>query len=210
MIDSWQAERLMIFSIAINEFPLVVAQQTYTIGAGGNFNIPRPARIERMSIVSLMNPAQPLELPMRYLTDKNWQEQVPVKLISSTLPLIVYDDQQFPLRNLSFWPIPSVAVNTRIYGWSPLSSYTTLTTDLTFPPGYLEALRYNLAARLMAEMPGDYNQVTAGLVAKGAQDGLARIKSMNIPIIEAECDPALLGTGGRYDYRSDTPVWGRG
>ena len=209
MLDSWNAERLMVFSIVINEFPLTPTQQVYTLGTGGNFNIARPAKIERMSIVSLTNPAQPLELPMKYYTDRDWQTQVPVKLINSTLPLAVYDDQNFPLRNLSFWPIPSVAVNTRIYSWQPLASFATLTTDLTFPPGYLEALRYNLAMRLIAEMPGDYNQVTMAVTAKIAMDALARIRVMNIPLIELFCDDALIGAGGHYDWRSDMPVGGR-
>lgn len=210
MLDSWNAERLMIFTISIAEYPLVVGQQTYTLGTGGNFNAARPAKIERMSIVSLMNPAQPLELPMQYFTTKDWQEQIPVKLINSTLPLVVYDDGAFPLRNLNFWPIPTINVNTRIYSWTALSSFANLTTDLTFPPGYLEALRYNLAARLMAEMPGDFNQITGALVPKLAMDALARIRDMNTVEIQLRCDEALIGTGGRYDYRSDQPVWGRG
>src|SRR6266699_7095490 len=73
MLDSWNTERLMIFTLLISEFPLVAGQQVYTLGAGGNFNIPRPSRIERMSIVNLANPAQPLELPMEMLSDEDWQ-----------------------------------------------------------------------------------------------------------------------------------------
>ena len=209
MLDSWNAERLMIFTINIQEFPLIVGQQVYTMGTGGTFNTARPAKIDRISIVSLTNPAQPLELPMTMYTDRDWQSQVPVKLINTTLPLAVYDDGAFPLRNLNYWPIPVVAVNTRIYSWQALTQFATLTTDLTFPPGYLEALRYNLAVRLMAEMPGDYNQVTAGLTQQLAMSSLARVKVMNIPLIELFCDDALLGRGGYYDYRSDRVVGGR-
>ena len=209
MLDSWNAERLMIFAIIISEFPLTPTQQTYTLGPGGNFNTVRPAKIERISIVSLTNPAQPLELPIQYYTARDWQEEVPVKLINTTLPLAVYDDQEFPYRNLSFWPIPAVAVNTRIYFWTPLSQFASLTTKVSFPPGYLEALRYNLAVRLMAEMPGDYNQVTAGITQGLAQSSLARVRIMNEPIIELFCDDALVNRGGYYDYRSDRAVGGR-
>ena len=38
MLDSWLAERLMAFSILIQEFPLVANQGTYTLGPGGDFN----------------------------------------------------------------------------------------------------------------------------------------------------------------------------
>lgn len=208
MLDSWNADRLAVFTITINEFPLVVNQQVYTLGTGGNFNTARPAKIDRISIVSLTNPAQPLELPIDYYTDWDWQ-QVPVKNIQTTLPQAVYDDGGFPFRNLSFWPIPTAPVNTRIYGWTALTQYASLTTDVAYPPGYAEALRYNLAVRLMAEMPGSYNPIMSQVTAGLALESLARIKSMNEPLIEAFCDAAITGNGGYYNYYSDTPAGGR-
>lgn len=209
MLDSWAADRLMVFTITIDEFALVPGQQVYTYGAGGNFNAQRPARIDRASIVSLTNPDQPLELPIDYLTDWDWQ-QYPIKNIQTTLPQAVYDDQAFPLRNLSFWPIPTVVVNTLIYHWTQLTQYANLTTDNTYPPGYLEALRYNLAMRLMAEFPGGFDSVMSATTAPLAMESLARVKSMNLPLIEAFCDAALLMNNSRYNYFSDTPVGGQG
>lgn len=88
MLDSWQSERLNVFTISIDEFAMVPGQQTYTYGAGGNFNKPRPARIERMSVVWLANPAQPLELPLSIVDEGGWQA-IPIKLINSTLPTVV-------------------------------------------------------------------------------------------------------------------------
>jgi hypothetical protein len=208
LIDSWDADRLMCFTLTISEFPLVVGQQVYTLGTGGDFNIPRPARVERTSIVSLTNPAQPLELPIDYYTDLDWQDQ-PVKIINSSLPQAVYDDGAFPLRNLSFWPIPTQNVNTRLYCWTQLTMFDLNTTDVTFPPGYLEALRYNLATRLMAEMPGDYNAQTFSITTELAISTLARVRSINIPLIQSFCDPALSDDGVYYNYFSDTPAGGR-
>jgi hypothetical protein len=208
MIDSWNADRLMCFTITISEFPLVVGQQVYTLGTGGDFNIPRPARIERTSIVSLTNPAQPLELEIDYYTDLDWQDQ-PVKIINSSLPQAVYDDQNFPLRNLSFWPIPTQPVNTRLYCWTQLTTFDLNTTDVTFPPGYIEALRYNLAVQLMAEMPGDYNQATFGIVTAKATETMGRVRSINVPMVQSFCDPFLSNQGGYYNYYSDEPAGGR-
>lgn len=195
MIDEWNSDRLLIFTLNINEYPLIVGQQVYTLGPGGNFNAPRPARIERMSIVNLNNPAQPLELPIEMLTDKQWQ-QVPVKLISSTMPLQVYDDGAFPLRNLTFRYIPQIPVNTRIYSWSALSSFTDLTTPLSFPPAYAKALKYQLALNLAPE----FGTSPSPAVVLIAQDALASIKRMNQPIIDLQCDPAVVATGDRKIY----------
>jgi hypothetical protein len=118
----------------------------------------------------------------------------------------VYDDGQFPLRNLTFWGLPSGQVNVRIYSWQQLRQFPDLTTDITFPPGYSEALRYNLAVRLIAEMPGEYSQVTVSVTQQLATDSLARVKSINTPIIQLFCDPALSGRGGYYNYYADQPA----
>src|SRR5229473_6914314 len=74
MLDAWSIDRLMIFTVAIQDFPLVAGQQVYTMGTGGNFNTSRPPKIERMSIVLLSNPTNPLELSMLYTTSEaEWQ-----------------------------------------------------------------------------------------------------------------------------------------
>ncbi len=123
MIDEWNAERLSIFAITTHEFTLTVNQQTYTMGTGGDFDVVRPARIERASIIQLSNPSQPLELDIEILNEQGWQA-IPVKEITSTLPQVVYIDDAFPNRNLSYWQIPSVAVRTKLYAWTPLAVFT--------------------------------------------------------------------------------------
>lgn len=210
MLDSWDADRLTVFAIRIDQFSLVPNQQVYTYGTGGDFDSPRPAKLYRASIVSLTNPSQPLELPIPIYTDKDWQEQIPVKNIDTSLPQGVYDDGGYPLRSLSYWPIPTVVVNTRLYGWLPLTKFDDLTTDYTYPPGYAEALRYNLAVRLIAEMPGNFNQIMVPTTLELANQSLARIKSMNLPSIQSNMDPVLLGAGGHYNWLDDEPVGWRG
>ena len=90
-----------------------------------------------------------------------------------------------------------------------LTSFDLNTSDVTFPPGYIEALRYNLAVQLMAEMPGDYNQATFGIVTAKATETMARVRSINIPLIQSFCDPAVMNTSGYYNYYADLPVGGR-
>src|SRR5215813_9162525 len=167
MIDSWNEERLNVLTITISNFSLTTGTQVYTLGTGVTFNATRPAAIYRISIISLANPAQPLELPMEMLTDAQWRE-IPVKNITSALPLKVYDDGSFPLRNLSYWPIPTIAVQTAIYGWTALTQFASQSTDLTFPPGYLKALRYNLAVDLAPEFM-DGASASPSVLAQAAQ-----------------------------------------
>lgn len=207
MLDSWTADRLTVFTINIAQFNLVPNQQVYTYGPGGDFNVPRPSEITRASIVSLTNPSQPLELYIDLYTDKDWQS-IPVKNIQTTLPNGVYDDGAYPLRNLSFWPIPTVNVQTRLYTYTALTQPVTLATAVAFPPGYAEAFRYNLAVRLIAEMPGEFNPVMVQTTLQLAAESLARVKTINLPDIEATIDPYLSEKYGRYNFYTDLPVGG--
>jgi hypothetical protein len=209
MVDSWQAERLMIFTTQRLVFPLTLGKQVYTYGVGGDFNSPRPAKIEEVSIIWLGNPNQPLELPLNYLTTEQWQA-VPVKNIQSSLPMYVWDDGAFPFRNLSFWPIPNAAVNFAVYAWQALAAPATLTTQMAFPPGYMQAFRYNLAVMLAAEFPAVPQEILIPVAAIAASSK-AVVKSMNITMEDLRVDSALTQFGlGLYDYRSDMPVGGRG
>ena len=205
MLDAWNTERLMIFSIQRQLFNLVAGQQAYKMGPGGDFNVPRPARIERMGIISYNNPMQPLELPLEMVTEAEWN-MIPVKNIMSALPLRVWDDKGYPWRTLYYWCIPGSAVGTTVYTWTALPQFVDLVTDYELPPGYVDALKWNLAYRLAAEFGG----FMPPQVPQMAIDSKARIKSINTPLIDLRCDDALVDTGRRqYNWLSDSPIGSR-
>jgi len=206
MVDSWQKERLMVEAILRNVYPLTAGIQTYTMGPGGgtnNLDPVRYARLERAGIINLNNPAQPLELPLVMLDSIGWQA-IPVKAISSALPLQLYDDRAFPQRNLNFWPFPNVPVDVALYLWTPITQFPALDGSYTFSQGLLKALRYNLAVDLAAEFPGDPERIP--LIIQIARESKAIFKSANIQSPDMACDPALVPgpTGGQYNWISDT------
>lgn len=199
-LDACNAERLMIFTIPrLGPFNLTAGKQAYTLGIGGDFNIPRPPRIELITILWLGNPQQPAEIGLDILDEMGWA-QIPVKNLGASLPQKVWEDGGFPLRTLNYWPFPNAAVQTVIYPWQSLTFFPDLNQKLTFPPGYLEFLRYNLAIRL------DNAEITPQ-VMKLADESRARIKSFNQPILTLQADTALLDPrAAAYNWISDTPV----
>lgn len=207
LLDSWNTERLAIFTIQRQVVVPAVLKQAYTVGTGGDFNIPRPPRIERVGVISLVNAAQPLELPVEMLTDVGWQA-IPVKNISSSLPLKVWNDLGYPLMTLSFWPIPSVQVNFALYTWTALTQFPDLVTDEEFPPGYLKALRYNLALDLAPEFGV---QQVPPIVAAQAVESKGKIKALNQPVLDLRCDSAVVNPrGGVYNWLTDQSGVNRG
>ena|SRR5215469_4645756 len=203
MMDEWQADQLKIFTENINTFPFILGQQLYTLGTGGNFNMPRPAHIDRMGVQILSNPIQPSEVPITQLDKDGWAN-VRVKNITGSYSLFCYNDYAFPLMNLNFWVIPGLASNCVIYSWQPVSTWPDLsTTDVTFPPAYLQALRYNLAVLLAPE----FDMEIKPAVAQIALNSLSLLKELNLRAPILRCDPGLSGTGySVYDWRSDTMI----
>lgn len=197
MIDSWNTDRLAIYTIRTDDFPFVLGQQTYTLGAGGNLNIPRPPRIESMSTIQFIDPNNPVEIPISMYTFEEWQSQVPVKNVTGSIPLICYDDGAFPLRNLNFWPIPVDQPNKlRIYSWSALPAQT-LDAEVAFPPGYRQAFRYELAVLLASEFAAP----VPAPVATIAIESKARVRSMNAPALELRSD--LVPDPSGWNYKAD-------
>lgn len=204
MIDSWATERLTIYTVARTEFNLSSGTQDYTIGAGGTFNIVRPLWIVAASIITDSTAAadQKIELPIEQaMTTREWQ-QVTLKGLQSTYPLGFYYDHNWTagLATISVWPIPNVAnVQLVLYTPTALTAFADLTTAYTFPPGYEEAMRYQVALRLAPEFGANLSPDVRLL----ASDTFANIKRANINDDQLGMDPALLAKGGRYDWRTD-------
>lgn len=191
MLDSWNSQRLLIFAVKREVFGLVAGQQAYQMGPNApDFNTERPARIDRASIINLTNEAQPLELPIPILDAMQWQA-IPVKAVESSLPTQVYDDNGFPFRTLSYWPIPAIQVQTAIYSWTALTFFPDLRTAMEFPPGYLKALRYNLAVDLAPEFGAQLDP----MVMAQAVAAKADVKRLNIHPVYVGCDAGVTNQG---------------
>jgi hypothetical protein len=219
LLDAWSAERVMIFTVpymTVDQnnaaFTLVPGQQKYTVGnANGteSFKIPRPARIDGISLLYNASQPTPVELAMEIVDDVGWQA-ISNKTTQSLLPQVVYVEATADGTdwNLYFWPIPTQANNIALYLWAGLTQFPNLEAQFSFPPGYAEALRYNLAVRLAAEFPCDLQKLQ--LVTKLAGESKARIVGINSVVKEAWCDPAIVGGYGNLgNIYTDSPARNR-
>jgi hypothetical protein len=199
MINAWATMRLTIYFVTRSIHTLVTGQQDYTIGTGGDFDQARPIWVQGVSIISNNNPSQPLELPIEVLSTQEWQLTVPIKRVFSALPTKVYYDNDFPLATFSYWPIPNVTtLQTVLYLPQALTGFAAIDTSYTFPPGYEEAIVYDLARRMAPEWQRPTNQDVVVL----ATESMARIKRANIRIQELVFDQALNHRRGTWDWRT--------
>ena len=204
MVDSWATQRLTIFHTARTAFDLSASTQDYTIGTGGTFDIARPLWIVAASIIPDKNAssAQKIELPISAALNTTQWQQVAIKGTSSTYPLEFYYDKAWTagLATISVWPVPSSSTSQLVlYTPTALIKFADRTTDYTFPPGYEEALKYQLAMRLAPE----FGRPISPEVLVLAQDTFGNIKRANGTTETLRLDPALSAHGGRYDWRTD-------
>lgn len=215
MLDGWNAERTSVFQVAPitkdslgNTLMLAGNKQTYTIGqetGDEDWYIARPPRIDRMSVLYSASQSTPVETPLDPLTDVEWQA-VANKSTTSLIPEAYFDDLGYPNRTVYVWPVPTQANPVVLYAWTALTQFADAYTELSFPPGYYEAIRFNLAVRLAAEFPANLEKLQ--LVTKLAADAKTRIGSFNGPIKIATVDDALLGSRGRGNIYTGMPTRG--
>lgn len=186
MLATWSNENLLIYSKTLETFTLVSNQQSYTMGSGGNFNTTRPQLIENASLRTTSS-STALDLPIEIIDKDQWAS-ISVKSIASSIPTKLFVQSTYPLATLWLWPIPSDANTLVLWSWKTLSSIATTAATVDLPPGYEDAIIWNLAVRLGPE----YGRPADPMVVAEAAESKAAIKRMNHKPQLLTIDSALL------------------
>lgn len=194
MIQTWNIEDLMVYTVNRQTFPLVPGQQVYTIGVGGNFNTTTPIRPGQIDMVSVLFGTPAVEIPIDILNDEEWRD-MSVKQVNSTFPLMVWSNGNYPLNQLSFWPVPQMVNDVVLYIWGQTTSFTNINADVTFPQGYEDLMVPSLALRLGPS----YGVTPSSVTAAKAQSAKTLIKRMNWEPTYRSADSAIMGNGTGAD-----------
>lgn len=175
MLDSWSNDNLITTADTLESFNLTGAA-SYTIGTGGNFNTTRP-----ISIISAVVRLASVDYSLKVISPEQYQQEVPIKSITSPIPQYLVYDNAYPLGNITMYAVPTSGSTLRLLCDKPISNLSALTTTVDFPPGWKEALKYNLAIRLAPSygvpVPDDVRQG-----AKESKGAIKRAVSVNNPM----------------------------
>ena len=203
MLDAWAADDLNAPWTLIQSFALTAGIGVYTVGPGGTFNGVRPTRLEKATLVVLTNPTQPLRLDLDILDATQWQS-INLQLTQSTLTQKIWYNPTNTIVSpnttgcgtANFWPVPTEADEVELTSHQPLANISgIITTDSTAfiaPPGYLDAVRYNLAVRLALE----WNKPLKEGVVALAMESLAVIQRLNATTPMMDCNPGVMPISG--------------
>ena len=117
---------------------------------------------------------QTLSIPLRKVDDDDYSS-IGLRGLRSTYPTVWYDNGNFPLRTLYFWPVPAQNWAVELWLWQPLDQQVDLDAELNLPPGYERYLRFKLAMELAAE----FGKEVPPLVMQQAQEAEAAVKRLN-------------------------------
>lgn len=193
LLDSWAAERLMMFTVLRTVKNLTSGTATYTIGATGSIAIQRPDYIQQAGRIQDTSATTVIEVPVSILDVNQWAS-VPQKTLAGPTTAIFYDRayDASGLGTINCYPVQNTST-AQLVLYTPqwLAQFADLTTDYLFPPAYQSAIHYNLALALAGPFQAQPNPFTTGMATKSK----ALIKTPNLIVPEMGLDPALLGTG---------------
>jgi hypothetical protein len=203
LIGRWATHPQTQFVQTRTQYSLTSGDASYTIGSGGDFDQARPVNRDFLvSVIPDRTETDPLEIPLgRPLSIEEYQA-IPQKTLSGAYPTKVFYDHNWSagLGIITVFPEPESSTAALVlYTRTPLTVFADLTTDYTFPPGYEEAIEYNLAIRLAPL----FEKTPSQWLVTNAREALADIKRANFRPAEARFPSTLVGSRGRYDIEGD-------
>lgn len=204
MLDSWSLDELMIYEVKRETFPLIVNENPYTIGVGATWNTSRPTKIVQ-AYLTLTNGPLPVDYPMQVINFDDYND-IRLKTLSTNFPAYLYYQPSFPIAECYIYPLyaangPYTSPGTiTLTSWKPFSMIVDPSHPISLPPGYWEAIVFNLAIRIAEEYQFDIRPTTVAL----GTSALMRLKRMNQRTFTLQTDPALMNTSQmRYNIYAD-------
>lgn len=203
MLDAWQADRLTLAVQTRTTFTLLSGTSTVSLGpVGATVTMPRPVWIDTVNYV-IPGSSPAVEVIVAQMGRDEFAN-LSIKAMQSSLPTQCFYQTALTISagTLYFWPQVTQNVTIALYTPQGLGVPATLDDIITGPPGYQDALTYQLALRLVTPMGVDIQSLP--LLPKQALDAWQVIKRVNTMPGLLGIDPALSpAIAGGYNVLTD-------
>lgn len=190
LIESWTLERINVLQLAEQTLAWPSGQSSRTFGPSGNIAGTRPTEIDHAFVR-----VGTIDYPLTLFTVEQYND-IADKTLTGSWPCVLVARMDVPDVTLNVWPVPSASVEIHLASIDPLDQPATLGTELVLAPGYLRALRYNLAMELAPE----FGVEVKGDVMRNANKSLAAIQRVNAPLDTLRMPSGMPGCGvSTYD-----------
>uniref|UniRef100_A0A6M3KGJ0 Uncharacterized protein n=1 Tax=viral metagenome TaxID=1070528 RepID=A0A6M3KGJ0_9ZZZZ len=182
MLRNWSARDIRLF-YTDQDTVTADGSSSYTIGSGGDVNTVRPASIRG----AYLSGGGVIDV----ITEAAYR-RISMKSLGGTAAYLWYNPE-YPLGVLYFWPLSSDTII--LDSLKPLTDPATITTDVSFPPEYDEAIVYNLAVRMAPE----FGVIISAEVAAIALSAMDAIEGRNFAGQINSIRPEIMKVIGRYN-----------
>jgi len=174
MIDSWNTERLSVFSTQDQVFTWPAGVLSRTMGPSGDFVGNRPVLLDDSTY--FRDAGTGISYGIKFINQQQY-DGIAVKTVTSTFPQVIFINMTFPDIEMFVYPRPTRDLEWHFISVEELTQPANLATVLAFPPGYLRAFRYNLAS----EMAPEFGVAPSAQVMRIAMTSKRNLKRINNP-----------------------------
>ena len=195
MIESWNTERLSVFSTQDQVFTWPAGSISRTLGPSGNFVGNRPIMLDDATY--FRDAGTNVSYGIKIINQQQY-DGIAVKTVTSTYPQVIWVNMTYPDIELYVYPVPIRDLEWHFISVDELSQPATLATALTFPPGYLRAFVYNLAM----EMAPEFGVEPSPQVRRIAMTAKRNLKRINNPDDLMSMPYSIIATRKRFNIYS--------
>jgi hypothetical protein len=192
MIDSWNTERLAVFTTQEQVFTWPAGQLSQTLGPSGDFIGNRPIQLDDSTY--FVDTSNGISYGIKIINQQQY-DGIAVKTVTSSYPQVLWINTNYPNIDMHIYPVPTRALEWHFISVDPLDQPATLSTALTFPPGYLRAFRYCLACEIAPE----FGVEPSPQVQRIAMTSKRNLKRINNPGDIMGLPYSLVGTRQRFN-----------
>ena len=192
MIDSWNTERLAVFSTQDQIFTWPPGVISRTLGPSGTFSGIRPIALDDSTF--FRDPASGISYGIKIINQQQYNG-IAVKTVTSSFPQVMWVNMTYPDIEMYVYPVPLRTIEFHFVSIEELTQPVNLATTLAFPPGYLRCFRYNLAC----EMAPEFGVEPTPQVQRIAMTSKRNLKRVNNPGDVMALPYSIVGTRQRYN-----------
>ena len=192
MIDSWNTERLSVFSTQDQVFLWPTSTLKRTLGPTGDFVGNRPILLDDATY--FRDPSTNVSFGIKIINQQQY-DGIAVKTVTSTYPQVIWVNMTYPDIEMYIYPVPTRLLEWHFISVQELTAPATLSTTLAFPPGYLRAFVYNLAM----EFAPEFGVEPSAQVRRIAMTSKRNLKRINNPDDVMSMPYSLVATRQRFN-----------
>ena len=162
----------LVYAKTLDVIALTAGVASLTVGPFGSTSAARPLKVLDESYITNGTVSYPLVV----LTQQQYSD-IPTKATQG-IPQTITPLMAMPDVQLTLWPVPIAGLTLNLWSLKQLATFPGLTTAVSLPPGYDDALGYLLAEALAPEYQVEPSPTVQRLIKRARRD----IEEMNLEV----------------------------